>query len=142
MRKREIANTPEKGQKRYRLYRDILNRYKEAMDKGFYLESIALMESIITDRLESALIFYGFIDSSNAFRTMGPCLEKLHSEGIISDNLHHELNEWKNGRNHALHEMAKIEEGYQTTFGQRYIEQKQIANKGYELFKSIKTELS
>lgn len=111
------------------------------MEKGFYLEAIALMESIITDRFESALIFYEFIDPSEAFRTMGQCLEKLHSEGIISDKLYSDLKDWKNGRNRALHEMAKIEEGEQATFDQRYLEQKQIAEKGYVLFNSLKEEL-
>lgn len=141
MRIREIADTPEKGQKRYRLYKDLINRYKFAIDQGFYLEAIALMESIITDRLESALIYYGVIKSSEAFKTMGSCLSKADSEGIITDAMCHDLKVWKDSRNHALHEMAKIEEGDDSAFEQRIAEQRKIAEQGYELFKSLKKEL-
>lgn len=142
MRTREIANTPEKGQKRYRLYKDVIGRYKQALKEGFYLEAITLMESIITDRLESALIYYGLLSPDKAFKTLERCLEKFNeNQGLLSDELFDEIKVWKDGRNHALHEMAKIEEGENAVFQQRYDNQKIIAEKGYDLFSKLKTEL-
>ena len=141
MRTREIANTPEKGQKRYRLYRSVIKKYNEAMERGFFLEAIALMESIITDRMESALINYGIISKDEAFMMLGKCLDLLDKEGLISDELYAEIDTWRGNRNRALHEMAKIEEGENAVFKQRYDNQKIIAEKGYDLFSKLKTEL-
>lgn len=140
-RTREIADTSDKRQKRYRLYKSVIGRYREAIDKGFYLEAITLMESIITDRLESVLIYYGLMNREKAFRTMEFCLQLFNeTQGIISDELYNRIVDWKNERNHALHEMAKIEEGDESSFSQRYNAQKKVAEQGYELFKAIKAE--
>ena len=72
MKTREIADTPEKGQKRYWLYRSVIDRYNEAYKSGYYLEAITLMESLITDRLESLLIYHGLITPNKAFMTLLP----------------------------------------------------------------------
>ena len=99
------------------------------------------MESVITDRLESTLIYNGLLSPDNAFKTLERCLKQFNeSQDLISDDLFNEIKAWKDGRNHALHEMAKIEEGDDSTFEQRYAEQKRIAEQGYEIFKSIKKE--
>ena len=138
-RTREIANTPEKGQKRYLLYKAVIEQYKKAKENRFYLEAITLMESIITDRLESALIYHGIIEQDHAFRMLGDCLTK--AKNIISDQLFDELNMWRQSRNQALHEIAKIEEGDESSFEQRRPAQMLIAEEGYRLFNKLKKEL-
>lgn len=140
---RELANTPEKGQKRYRLYKDVIDHYHKAIENRFYLEAITLMESIITDRLESTLVYYGLIPCEDCFRTMESCIREFDTErgqGILSDALLNRIKDWKNGRNHALHEMAKIEDGDNTPFEQRYSDQERIAKHGYDIFNEIKKE--
>lgn len=141
MKTREIADTPEKGQKRYWLYRSVIDRYNEAYKSGYYLEAITLMESLITDRLESLLVYHGLITPNKAFMTLGSCINIIRrSQEILSEKLIDEIDEWKNSRNHALHEMAKIEEGDSAVFNQRYVSLQSVAQKGYVLFNSIKKE--
>lgn len=38
---------------RYHLYKDVFGHLSDAMKNGFYIEAIALLESAISDRLES-----------------------------------------------------------------------------------------
>lgn len=138
---REIADTPEKGKKRYNLYKAVIDRYLKARECGFYLEAITLMESLITDRLESLLIYYNLLSPEEAFMTLGPCINKIRSEqGLLSDCLIEELDTWRKARNQSLHEIAKIKEGDSAVFNQRYSDLKSIAIKGYVLFKAIKAE--
>lgn len=139
-RTRVIADNADKGHKRYRIYQSVIDRYLKAKEQGFYLEAITLMESIITDRLESALIYRGELSQDKAFITLDRCLNKLKGKGIISEALFERIEIWKDERNHALHEMAKIEEGDESSFEQRYSEQERVANDGYEIFKSLKKE--
>ena len=140
-RTREIADTPEKGQKRYQLYKSAIDRYQKALKEGFYLEAITLMESLITDRLESILIYHGIIRPEEAFRMLGPCITELQKvQGVLSDDLLVQLNNWRKDRNKSLHEIAKIEEGDPAIFNQRYSSLQQVAKDGYKLFQSIKKE--
>lgn len=75
-RTREIADNPQKGKIRYDLYKAVIHRYKEAMEKGFFLEAITLMESLISDRLESAINFYGLRPKGSDFRPLGETIPK------------------------------------------------------------------
>lgn len=140
-RSREIANTPHKRRTRYLLYKDLIDQYKIAMSEGFYLEAITLMESLITDRLESALIYYGKNSPDQVFLPLGNALSPFKDQGIISDQLYDRIDYWRKARNQALHEMAKIEEGTTPVFRERYAIQQVIARDGYEIFKSLKEEL-
>lgn len=139
---REISDTPEKGKKRYSLYKAVIDRYKESVDSGYYLEAITLMESLITDRLESFLIYYSAMNRNESFKTLDACIRLFDKyQGLMNEDLLSRIVEWKNQRNHAVHEMAKIEEGDNTSFSQRYLELRNVANKGFELFKDIKQNL-
>lgn len=140
-RTREIANTPEKGQVRYHLYKDVIDRYLDSMNDGYYLEAITLMESLITDRLESALIFYLKKTPSQVFLPLGDALSPFKDQGIISDQLYSRIDEWRKSRNQALHEIAKIEAGTTPVFEDRYSAQQSIAKDGYDVFKKINEEL-
>jgi hypothetical protein len=43
------------AQNRHEIYVKAFEHYSLAMDQGFYLEAIAIIESIIADRMESRL---------------------------------------------------------------------------------------
>lgn len=141
VRTREIADTQKKGQTRHQLYKGVIDRYKEAMSAGFYLEAITLMESLITDRLESALIYYGKNTPNQVFLPLGSALKPFKDQGIISDRLYDRIDAWRKSRNQSLHEVAKIEEGTTPVFRDRYAIQQVIAHEGYEIFKALKEEL-
>lgn len=138
---REIADTTEKGQCRYNLYKSVIGRYLQAMDAGYYLEAITLMESLIMDRLDSALIYYGLSEQEFDFRTLATSLRELNAEGLITDDLYSAIDKWRIARNRALHNMAKIAVGESPVFNIRYEEQKDVAEMGYFLFKKLKEEI-
>lgn len=138
---REIADTPEKGKIRNNLYTAVISRYKQAMDASYYLEAITLMESLITDRLESALNYYECPSQPSSYPTFKYSLDQLHKEGIISDGLYSDLDNWRASRNMALHNMAKIEKGDAPVFAARYSTISSIAQMGYTLFRKLETEI-
>ena len=51
--KRPLADNPDTAQNRYKRIRDGFGQYNKAMKNGYNIECVALMESAITDRLES-----------------------------------------------------------------------------------------
>ena len=111
------------------------------MDAGYYLEAITLMESLIMDRLDSALIYYGLSEQEFDFRTLATSLRELNAEGLITDDLYSAIDKWRIARNRALHNMAKIAVGESPVFNIRYEEQKDVAEMGYFLFKKLKEEI-
>ena len=65
------------GKIRADLYKQAYERMKEAAEKGFYLEVITLIESLISDRVES------FITKSTgedfSFKTLGELIDKTRT---------------------------------------------------------------
>jgi len=127
------------GVQRHERYKETIDRYNEAMNNGFYLEAITLMESLIADRLECAANYYDVKDHS--YSTLGSLTNCFSSksvkEKVSSDFLNtiETIGKWKNGRNKALHEMAKLDAD--TQFEDDYKEAKLIAKEGYDLFRKI-----
>lgn len=80
---------------RQALYRSCTARIKEAIKLGFYLEAIALLESMITDRLESRIAaIHGQDEEYRKFRTIGYLLHGGGSKvkgknvvGLLNDGL-------------------------------------------------------
>ena len=74
---------------------------RRAIEEGFYLEAIALQESMIADRLES------LIDDGVCVEmlTLGRLLKR--TKGRISDDAWTAIDEWRLERNGALHQMVK-----------------------------------
>ena len=142
IRKRAIKDTEGVGTQRHDLYAGVLGRVNQAIEDGYYLEAITLLESIITDRLES---FCNEQTCSNRFAFK--MLKTLITEAgkyPISDkwsDLLEKLNSWRDKRNKFLHEMAKIEEGDYSTFEDRYTTSKSYAEKGKKLFNEIHNEI-
>ena len=139
MKIRAIANNHETGQKRYQLYKKVHERINESIEKGFHLEAISLIESLISDRLESRITFLKGNDFS--FKTLESLIRRIEVEEddrefklIVLD----ELKEWKNDRNKALHEMAKMEINDTETWEERMVNVQKIAEDGKELLKKIK----
>src|SRR3990167_3525749 len=57
-RKRAIATSDTTiGSTRYNLYKQAYSRINDATKQGFFLEAITIIESLISDRLESRLTF-------------------------------------------------------------------------------------
>jgi hypothetical protein len=63
------------GKERYEIIKATISRYNTAIEHSFFLEATALMESLISDRLESRL---GKLkEDSISFNTFGNLLQLL-----------------------------------------------------------------
>jgi biopolymer transport protein ExbB/TolQ len=123
---------------RQKIYKSAFIRLNEANKAGFYLEAITLIESLISDRLESRLSYLDKKDFS--FKTLGKLIQKskvLENDQTMTSLVLEELPQWAKGRNSALHEMAKIEQGDTSSWPERYARLKLVADSGLKLLRKI-----
>ena len=137
-RKRAIANKgTEVPMQKYDLYKQAFGWINYAIESGFYLEAISLIESIITDRMESRLVYLKATDVE--FKTIGHLIGKLKTyeqvEGIIQKLPL--IKNWSEFRNKALHEMVKIEDGNYKPWSLKVSENKNTAMTGLKLLKQL-----
>ena len=86
---------------------------RRSIEEGFYLEAIALQESMIADRLES------LIDGGSGVEmlTLGRLLKR--AKGRISDDAWTIMDEWRLERNDVLHQMVKYGTDFPLTWRER-----------------------
>lgn len=120
-RKRAVATSGTTiGSTRYNLYKQAYSRIHDATKQGFYLEAITIIESLVSDRLESRLTFLKKHDFS--FKTLGGLIKesrKTETDSALKELVANNLDKWRDDRNHALHEMAKLADGDSTTWEDR-----------------------
>jgi DNA-binding FrmR family transcriptional regulator len=143
-RKRAVAGTEgQVGRLRNELYRSAIDRANDATTKGYYLEAIMLVESLIGDRLESYLNHYNGLDD-NSFKPLERLIKRMkevEKDFRLSDVVLEELAAWKGARNRAAHEMVKIEAGASLTWQQRNQMAQKAAEEGIQLFGVIIRQL-
>ncbi|MFZ1324828.1 MAG: hypothetical protein WAT67_02175 [Candidatus Contendobacter sp.] len=108
------------GITRYQLYKRAYARINESIKQEFYLEAISIIESLISDRLESRLTFLK--GSDFGFKTLGQLISeinKVEADSQLKDFVTKNLDSWRFIRNKALHEMAKLEQGNILTWDDR-----------------------
>jgi hypothetical protein len=102
-----IAN-PSVRNKRYELYKAAIERFNVAMKEGFYLEATTIIESILTDRMESRI--GELTKEPQRFDTIGNLFIKI--DNIESNTelkkLWSAVKDWGKKRNETLHEVVKI----------------------------------
>lgn len=144
----KISEGPQVGAARYDAYKSTIDQYHKAMEADFYIEAIALMESIISDRIESMLNAI-LKNDDNSFNTSGHLADvAIHNATItqcrpIVDVLA-EIKEWSKKRNDAIHKMAKlshIEIEKSISFSDKYAALEEVAQEGYSLFNKLNNEL-
>jgi len=140
--RKTVTDNPQVGEVRYNTYYASIERYQQALENKYYIECISLMESLIADRLESLA---NQISESRdySYKTLERLLEFLqgHKQKYLLNedmlqSLEHIVN-WKNDRNKAIHEMAKLTDNLNEQFSTRYANLKNIANEGYNLFREL-----
>lgn len=144
--KRPTIDTEGVGMARYQRYHDAIGRYKEAIDAGFYIEAISLMESLITDRLNSLL---GQLLNANETGKAIPnklinkiSLAQREIAKIQGDNtdfkklidILERIDDWRDKRNDAIHGMAQLGEDINRPFSDDYAKFKGVAKEADPLF--------
>lgn len=90
------------------LYRAANGRIKDAIEQGFPLEAVGLLESIIADRLESHI---GDLSGKPVgFGTLGRLIPRAATldDSAEMAQLAERLDAWRQERNRVVHEMAKV----------------------------------
>ena len=135
---RATIETEGVGVFRHGLYADVLTRINQSLENGYCIEAITLLESIISDRLESIC---NEVNRSNedAFSVLGTLISQARRIDVSEDwhDILNKLDEWRKKRNFAIHEIAKIEDGNMTPFVDRYATCKDIVEEGKVLFRDI-----
>ncbi len=130
------VSPPDKA--RNKLFTQAFARIAEAMGQGFYLEAIAIIESLISDRLEARLT--NLLGENYSFKTLEKIVIKsgtTETDEKLRNLIENDLNKWKNMRNRALHEMAKIEEGIDISWEERMKALEPTAKDGLALLRKI-----
>ena len=142
------ANTPGSGvgKKRHLLYAGAYRQIERARARGFYIEAIAICESIIADRLEARRACLNPDDSSKRrFDTLGHLTSILQSEETAGDDikrLYKELAAWGKRRNEAVHMMLKLGSEYSAkAWDARYKDLRKTMERGIELSRSISRQV-
>ncbi len=141
-------NTPGNGigRQRQHLYAAGFRQLNRAMDGGFYVEAIALCESLLSDRLEARRAWIANQeDSKRAFGTLGSLARKLagssnkEREDPLETNksLYKECIAWADSRNKAIHEMFKLPEEGHVGWETRYASLQIIAEQGVKLARKV-----
>lgn len=128
------------------MYKQIWYRYNETYDAKCYTECIALVESLIADRMKSLA---NEISSSSKYSYL--TLERLveyfsgkKQTPLLNEGINQTIDKikvWKDSRNKAIQEIAKLSEDLSETFEQKYSELSKIADKGRELFNELNNEI-
>lgn len=131
------------GQERYLLYRRARRRVKQAIEAGFYLEAVALLESMISDRIESRTAqLHHQKKEKREFGNLSNLAESLSGKNSKEPKeakaIYKKVVAWAKFRNKTLHQMVKIAEKNEQGWEDRLAEAKQTAIDG----ESLLTELS
>lgn len=106
------------------------------------MEAISLVESLVSDRLESHLSFS--LDRDFGFKNLGALIDKIKSneaDEMLSSLITNDLDEWRKQRNKAAHEMVKIEDGKSIVWEDRVKINKTVAETGLKLFREIDNQI-
>ena len=131
------------NQAKYLSYKLAHSRMKTALNAGFPLETIAIAESLMTDRLLSYVNYHGagFDPDKKTLGQVAPKATKICQE--LNDEIGYSLtikaDDWMRQRNAILHSIAKSGQGKGPKIpADQFIDQAlEVAQNGIDLVKAI-----
>jgi len=130
------------GQERYEVIKSAISRYNVAIEHSFFLEATALMESLISDRLESRL---GELKKEPiSFDTIGNllnALRKIETDTVLKEVMNKQINNWCADRNTVIHQAAKIEIGKKKDWNDYLKQAEKTAKDGRKIFDAYNKQL-
>ncbi len=143
--KKRAINTGSKSipaQARRELYGNAISHINIAIEHHFPLEAIALLESMMADRLEARLacIHKQALDK-RMFSTVGNLTQELCGKKLAESDeakaVYASVTAWANRRNEALHQMVKLAEGSDEDWVTKVMEAQETAETGLPLFRKL-----
>lgn len=143
IRARKSSGTKSKtGQARRTLYARCLERIRSALEDGYVLEAITLLESLITDRLEARLAsIHAQKPEKRKFSTVGKLIQELSGKKVGESDealaVYVKVAKWADKRNEAIHEFAKLREGSTKKWETKYSEARGAVEEGGKVFREL-----
>lgn len=145
---RRAINVPgnDIGKRRQRIYAAGFRQLSSAISAGYYIEAIALCESLLSDRLEARRAWLARQqESKREFGTLGGLARKLLGQSSkeagdpIEGNkvVYEDCIKWADDRNKAIHEMFKLAEGDESNWEVRYAALEAVAASGLKLTRKL-----
>jgi hypothetical protein len=127
------------GKERYELYFNGYRQIDKARAQGFYIECIAILESIIADRLEARRACLHPDDASkHNFATLGTLTKELPKSDPQLTSLCQQIFDWSEKRNEAAHQMVKLgAERFTKKWEDRYADLEATVAKGTEIARAL-----
>ena len=130
------------------LYKKGIERVKQAISAGYYIEAIMILESMITDRVVSVIeVLHKDDDTSwklNSFGSTVYALNKLtydlNCRTAENEDLIKSLRQWKSLRNTAAHQFVFVQHnrfGQYDDLPKRYHTMKKTAQQGVHLMRAV-----
>lgn len=114
------------------IYQASYKRARRAINTGFYLEAIVLIESMMADRLESVIAKRS--SEPIPFRTVGQAAAAVRALDIEFDAiLLDQVSAWSRGRSRWVHEFAKVSDEDHHGWRARLSDAHEVALAGFDL---------
>jgi len=130
------------GFERYELFKEGYRRISDAQEHSYFLEAITLIESMLSDRLESRL--GELTNADQPFQNLGGLLKRLsdvEQDVVLASIMQDRIDPWRIERNFAIHEMMKIQSGKNEAWGKRQQRVKRIASDGLAILRAFDSKL-
>ena len=128
--KHRAISTPSVRAERQKLLKLAHSRISISIKSGFYLEAIALIESVFADRLESAIAYFSEEDVNHLTVNQAVVRFRLLNIEFGDSKLLEEIAAWGRGRSRWIHEFAKVSENDDVPWDERISEAAKIAKAG------------
>lgn len=134
--KKKTQYTPELGKRKQELYRQAHKRINSAIAKGSHIEAIALLESIMSDRIESAIS--AITNKEVNASTLGSLFNQLKQLSPADNELVESIKSWNKSRGLVIHQMVKLTNNFDSEWSTRISFARVTAKDGVEVLKELR----
>lgn len=128
--------TPELGKSKQQLYEYAYKRVQSSIRKGSHIEAIALLESIMSDRIESAIS--SLTRKHVSASSLGSLFNSLDKLSPAEDDLKALVWDWNESRGLVIHQMVKLTNDHNSTWAERVKFAKITAQEGIVLLPQLR----
>jgi hypothetical protein len=135
--RRMQATTTEIKQIKMRIWAMASIQLRDAIDDGYWIEAVAIEESMMADSIESYLQKYYKVDK---FLTLGEAISTVLKLNLTENDeaLFIRARRWVADRDVVIHELIKVNKKNQLTWEQKVNNNFAVALEGQELAKELK----
>lgn len=134
--KKKTRYSPNLGKSKQELYRQAHKRIDSSIAKGSHIEAVALIESIMSDRIESAIA--AITQNEVSASTLGTLFNKLHLLQPADYELVEAVKAWNKSRGLVIHQMVKLTNDYDSSWTTRVSFTRKVAKEGLIVLRNLR----